>query len=229
MISDFLKRAAACLPPLIQHELKCWRYRRQILCRCFKSEEPEYNLLDSLMARGDWALDIGANVGHYTRRLSDLVGPEGHVIAIEPVAETFSLLAANTRYFKYDNVTLMNFAASDRFGSVAMAVPHYRNGLKNYYEARITRNDENGAVLAVPVDFLQIPFPIRLVKIDVEGHELPVLIGMQTTIRKHHPLIIMEKGSVEAVRYLERLDYHCHDLPNSPNHLLIADKNCLRQ
>ena len=33
-------------------------------------------------------LDVGANVGHYTLRLSELVGEHGRVIAVEPVPET---------------------------------------------------------------------------------------------------------------------------------------------
>lgn len=49
------------------------------------------------MAPGDWALDIGANVGHYTKRMSDLAGPEGRVIAFEPVPDTFAVLCANAQ------------------------------------------------------------------------------------------------------------------------------------
>ena len=41
----------------------------------------------------DWIVDVGANVGHYTKRLSELVGPKGRVIAFEPILETFSILS----------------------------------------------------------------------------------------------------------------------------------------
>ncbi len=224
MISGILKRLAACLPPLIQHELKCLHYRRQILTRCFKSDEPEYSVLDFLLSPGDWAIDIGANIGQYSRRFSDLVGPEGRVVAIEPVTETFSLLAANAGCFPHNNVTLLNMAASDEISMTGMNIPCFKNGLKNYYEACLCPDGGACRVMSFPIDALHIPFPVQLVKIDVEGHELAVLAGMQKTIQNYHPIIIMEKGSLQAVHFLEKFDYRCHDLDGSPNHLMMADR-----
>ena len=39
--------------------------------------EPEYGCLGDWIAEGDWVVDVGANVGHYTVRLSQLVGVSG--------------------------------------------------------------------------------------------------------------------------------------------------------
>lgn len=94
MSKTLLKRVAAGLPPLWQQELKRIHFRREIRRHTFASTEPEFRLLDSMISAGDWVMDIGANVGHYTKRLSDLVGPRGRVIAVEPVPDTFALLAA---------------------------------------------------------------------------------------------------------------------------------------
>ena len=94
-----LKRFAAMLPNSWQHELRRRHFQRQIRLGRFHTDEKEYALLDTLLGEGDWALDIGANVGHYTMRMAELVGPSGRVIALEPVPDTFSLLAANTRLF----------------------------------------------------------------------------------------------------------------------------------
>ena len=42
----------------------------------------EYNYhLPQLVRRGDVAIDIGANLGYYTRPLADIVGAEGKVYA----------------------------------------------------------------------------------------------------------------------------------------------------
>ena len=87
------KSAAAKLPTRWQRELRRVHFSRQIARGKFRSEEPEYFLLSSLLKKGEWAIDIGANVGHYTARFSELVGPEGRVIAFEPVPETFAILA----------------------------------------------------------------------------------------------------------------------------------------
>jgi predicted methyltransferase len=109
-----IKKLASRLPSLWQQELKRLYYRCQIHRQTFETTEPEFLILDQLISAGDWVIDIGANVGHYTKRFSDLVGPQGRVIAVEPVPDTFALLAANVLLFQYRNVTLLNLAASDQ-------------------------------------------------------------------------------------------------------------------
>ena len=111
----------------------------------------------------DWVIDIGANVGHYTKRFSDLVGPEGVVIAFEPVSETFSLLAANVQLFKFANVTLINAAASDELSLVGMKIPSFNTGLKNFYQAHveIVISESNFIkVITLKLDLFQFPYRI---------------------------------------------------------------------
>lgn len=94
-----LKRIAARLPNRWLSELKRIHFGRQIAKGTFESSEPEYRLLPDLIAPGDWVIDIGANVGHYTKAFSERVGARGRVIAFEPVPTTFALLAANVQCF----------------------------------------------------------------------------------------------------------------------------------
>src|SRR4030065_2139701 len=123
------KRIAASLPALWQNELKRLHFRRQIRRGTFITSEPEYAILPSLISEGDWAIDVGANVGHYTKRFSELVGVSGRVIAFEPVPETFALLAANLQEVSNFNVTLINAAASEDTDIVGMSVPTFDTGL----------------------------------------------------------------------------------------------------
>ena len=92
---DRLKSLIARLPSSLQQVVRQAHFRRAIRTGQFSADEPEYQLLPTLVSPGDWVLDIGANVGHYTLELARLVGPQGRVIAFEPVPETFSVLAAN--------------------------------------------------------------------------------------------------------------------------------------
>ena len=101
-----LKRIAAKLPDRWQHELRRRHFQREIRRGIFYTAEKEYALLDTLIGQSDWVLDVGANVGHYAMRMSQLVGSSGRVIALEPVPDTFSLLAANVRLFECPNVSL---------------------------------------------------------------------------------------------------------------------------
>jgi len=213
---NLMKRLAAMLPNSWQHELRRRHFQRQIRLARFYTDEKEYALLDTLLAQGDWALDIGANVGQYTMRMAELVGPSGRIIALEPVPDTFSLLACNARLFAHANVTLLNVAASDRVALADMQIPRFASGLSNYYQARLSAGKGGLAVLTLPIDELSLP-PVRLVKIDVEGHELPALHGMRGLLARDHPVIIVETGSQESMNLLGSLGYAVERLEGSSN------------
>ena len=213
-----LKRLAARLPDRWQSELKRLRYGRQILKGRFETEEPEYRMLSQLTNPGDWVIDIGANVGHYTKRLSELVGPHGRVIAFEPVPQTFSLLAANVQLFAHANVTLMNAAVSNELAEVGMSIPAFSTGLANYYQAHLSSAAESRlTVLSLSIDSLALGKRIALVKIDAEGHESFVLGGMKQLLSKDHPVLIVETGSSEVIESLSAVGYVPEKLQDSPN------------
>lgn len=213
-----LKSLLSKLPPSWQTGLKRRLYARQIRKGTFATDEPEYDLLPELVRPGDWVLDIGANVGHYTCRLSELAGPRGRVIAFEPTPATFALLAANAQCFAHPNVTLLNAAVSDKTELVGMAIPRFGSGLTNYYEAHLAPATENGlSVMTLALDSLGLNHPIGLVKIDAEDHEMFVLAGMEKLIARHHPVLIVETGLPEAVDKLAAWGYAPEKLAGSPN------------
>jgi FkbM family methyltransferase len=216
MVARILKRVAARFPESTQHELRRLFFRRQIRTKKFATDEREYGLLDTFLKTGDWALDIGANIGHYTMRMSQLVGPEGRVIALEPVPDTFALLAANARLFQHRNVSLLNVAASDKSASVGMQIPRFPEGLANYYQAQLTLAPAPLNILTIAIDALALP-AIRLAKIDVEGHELAVLRGMRRMLERDHPMLIVETGSQETIDFLGGFDYRIERLTASSN------------
>lgn len=185
----------------------------------FVSPEHEFSRLHEWVGPGDWVLDIGANVGHYTERLADLVGLEGRVIAIEPVSSTFELLAANLS--GRSNVTLLNVAASSTIRSVEMSVPDYRAGLKNFYRAKLGPEASTFSVLSIPVDALNLP-RVSLIKLDVEGHELEALEGMRGIIEKYKPRLIVEGRSAEVADWLSGFGYEYCEREGSPNRIYEA-------
>jgi FkbM family methyltransferase len=217
MYAPLMKRLVARFPGSVQHELRRWFFARQISSRRFFTDEKEYGCLPTLLAPGDWVLDIGANVGHYAMRMSELVGPAGRVIAFEPVPDTFALLAANVRRFPHANVTLLNVAVSDGSAAVGMQIPSFAEGLTNYYQAHLSDKPEGLTVLTLPVDALALPGRVRLAKIDVEGHELPVLRGMRALLERDHPVLIVETSSQETIELLHGLGYATERLPGSSN------------
>jgi FkbM family methyltransferase len=221
-----LKRVAARLPAGAQHELRRIFFRSQIRRRSFFTDEREYALLDRFLRPGDWALDIGANVGHYTLRMAQLVGPTGRVIAVEPIPATFALLAENLRYSGHANVSLLNCAASQRTDILGMEIPLWSDGMENYYQAHVVRGTAALTILALSIDSLALP-PVRLVKIDAEGHELPVLQGMRRLLERDHPVLIVETTADESIRLLERSGYRVERLPGSSNVLCTQAHSAL--
>ncbi len=216
------KRIAARLPERWQTEMKRIHFGRKIKKDTFITDEPEFEIVHRFIKAGDWVIDIGANVGHYTKRFSDLVGEKGRVIAFEPIPVTFSILSANVQLFTQQNVTLINAAVSDKLDVVAMSWPKFSTGLTNYYEAHISSDkDSTLSVLTLSIDSLDIDQPVSLVKIDAEGHESYVLEGMQELIKKYFPVLIIETESKKVIDKLIALGYIPERLKNSPNVLFV--------
>jgi FkbM family methyltransferase len=170
-----------------------------------------------MVSPGDWVLDIGANIGHYTARLSNLVGPSGRVLAFEPIPETFELLSANVAQLPTQNVTLFNAAASEETALVKMVVPVADTGLANNYLAHISDSGQGVGVLCLNIDSLNLPQKIALVKIDAEGHDLNVLKGMVELLRRNQPTLIVEDNSPGVADFLTELGYSREKLPGSCN------------
>jgi len=217
MIKTLAKKAMSIMPSAWHLEIRRYYYRRQIAKGKFFTDEPEYEILNALVSSGNWVIDIGANIGHYTKKLSELVGPCGRVIAIEPVPDTFMLLSSNTQQFRYQNITLLNLAVSDKSSVVSMNIPRYDNGMRNYYEAHLVEGDGILNVMAIPLDFIQFAHPVSLVKMDAEGHELKVLEGMRILLKRDNPILIIETFSKTVEDYLGDLGYVPERLNCSPN------------
>ena len=69
-------------------------------------EPTETALMQTLVAPGDIAADIGAHVGYFTVLLSKCVGPTGRVVAFEPETGNFEFLKANCILNGCTNVVL---------------------------------------------------------------------------------------------------------------------------
>jgi FkbM family methyltransferase len=206
MLSAVLNR----LPQVIRSPLKRLRYKSQIRSGSFVSPEPEFRVLSNYLRPGEWAIDVGANVGHYTLRMAEIVGDAGRVIAFEPIPDTFKLLCANVRK---GNVTFINAAASASSSMANMSVPH-----GNAYRAAI--GSGNIRVLCLCIDELNLPARVALLKVDAEGHDAEVLKGAERTILRDRPVLIVESGGAEG--WLGERGYRCTRLEGSPNLIAVS-------
>jgi FkbM family methyltransferase len=213
---SLMKKFVAALPDRFQFEIESHLRSWQVRAGRFTPGEPEYYLLPELVSAGDWVLDIGANIGHYTVELARLVGPMGRVVSMEPMTRPFAQLTRLVVRAGLHNVTLINAAASDTGGLATMEVPSTRDGLALFYQARLT---EGGGrkVMTLRVDDLPLGDSVSLVKIDVEGHEVPVLNGMRDLIGRCRPVLVVENSSPKIQHVLSKMGYGHEKLRGSPN------------
>ena len=214
----FWQNALARLPRGVQFEVRRVNYSRQIRRGNFVRDDPEILEITRHVREGDWVVDVGANVGRYTCHMARRVGITGRVLAFEPITVSFTLLAANVRAAGLRNVTLFNIALSSAAGISGMTVPSYEHTrLDNYYRAHIAAGGEY-PVLCLPLDAILIPRAVRLVKIDAEGHDLQVLMGMESLLHRDRPVLIVEGWSRgAAASWLEERSYAIRAVAGSPN------------
>ncbi len=154
--------------------------------------------LERLIGAGGVAIDIGANLGYYTRPLSKIVGAEGVVYSVEPVPPIFEVLNRNTR--KCRNVKLMNIALGEENCSVTMANDSVKSqGYFGTGQNFVKESDSGDAIefTAVMQRGSELFAPLQrldLIKCDIEGYEVVVLREMLPLIEKFRPVILLESG-----------------------------------
>lgn len=166
--------------------------------RCYRtfleSGEREIHLLGEYVAAGDVAIDAGANLGSYTLKLAELVGPSGRVVAVEPVPELGKMLKTAVPRLGLP-IDVLGCALSDKEGEAELTIPIengiYRNALSSLNAAGAGRRF---TVKTRTLDGVRrdIGRRVAFVKIDVEGHELPVLRGGESFLRADRPTLMIE-------------------------------------
>lgn len=187
------------LPARVLLELKKLHYARAL--RKFSEEdEIDIKIVERIVKPGDHVIDIGANVGWYTKILSGLVGEQGSVYSIEPIPTTFKLLAFVTNRLRLNNVTLLNCGISSSNWTAIMEIPDYGTGGENYYRARVTTEEAatfrlrryQSDMKSLDSLFADSPKRIAFIKCDVEGHEIHVIMGAAKLIAGYGPAWLVE-------------------------------------
>lgn len=142
--------------------------------------------------RQSTALDLGANIGNHSLYFSDYFK---EVHAFEPNARTFKVLALNAELVA--NVHCHQVGLSDRAG-----IAHFKVNPSNLGASRIVTTRESGTseVSLVTLDSVVLGMTgIRLIKVDVEGHDYAALVGAKETIATNKPVILFEQLAEDAV------------------------------
>lgn len=133
------------------------------------------------------ALDIGANVGLWSR---DLVDNFTRVIAFEPVAIFRECL---TRNVQGDNFFVSPLALGDQDTFGTMIITEGNTGHSHLDPATMGQ----GEITVVKLDNLKIE-SVDYIKIDCEGFEYRVLQGAEQTIKTSRPIVVVEQKPHDA-------------------------------
>ncbi len=177
--------------------------------------------LNGSLAPGETFVDVGANLGYFTVIAAEAVGRSGRVFAFEPEPDNFALLTRNLALNGFHHATCHKTAVSDREG---LATLHRKPENKGAHS--LVGEPGTGEDLSVPVTTLDTALrdagPVHMVKIDVQGTDLNVLLGMQELIASQDrpPRILMEfsPASLQALdpdlerfrAVVERFGYRIH-------------------
>lgn len=195
-------------------------------------------------------LDIGANQGAFSIWLAQ--HGAWRVVAVEPVPHVMQRLKANldlNRKVTAGVVIPIEVAGYHREARLALGAfdPGNWGGTAVYPDGQTSVDVEgrewhavaDKTVEAVPLDYYQFLWSgtlsrVTLIKIDAQGCDGCVLLGLGATIRAHHPAIVFEWDAdlakphgftlKDAQLWLESNGYETHEWPSQPNNYLALPK-----
>lgn len=168
----------------------------------------ELGMVAQLILPGSTTIDVGANVGVFSRRMAELSG-NGLVIAFEPQGLARSVMTMAGFFRKRANIMIVPVALGDQSGLIELNIPLKRKGVVGTGLAHIGDDADLSAKYLVQKELVAVVSlddalaqidtgHISFIKIDVEGGEFAVLRGAVATIDRHRPSILCEIDAREG-------------------------------
>lgn len=152
--------------------------------------EPEVHLVARLVTPELMAVDVGANYGVYT---AAMLKAGARVVAFEPLAECAVALRHHSARYQ-GRLTVYETALSDHAGGATLHLPRDQSRLLTGLAtlSPLSMQHEDRRVELRTLDSYELA-DVRLIKIDVEGHEQSVIRGAANTIRANNqPSLVVE-------------------------------------
>lgn len=145
--------------------------------------QTEIDFLRSFMDANSVVYDVGANIGVHTRAFA---ATGARVWAFEPNPRNFELLKINCQ--DLDNVYVVETAVGSTTGTTT--IWEFDTEIPGNY-GHLVSGQGGRACHQVRLDDIDAPDP-DVIKVDVEGAELQVLLGARERIGRNLPLIYLE-------------------------------------
>ncbi|OBY93321.1 hypothetical protein A6723_009190 [Pseudomonas sp. AU11447] len=185
----------------------------------------ELQMLEDIQQRvavDDLVLDIGANIGNHTLYLAAVAGCR--VMAFEPNQALAGAILSSVE------MNDLSERVSVRAVGVGKAKSrgHFDKDMPDNLGAQSICVGE-GSIQIVALDDLRFDRAVKLLKIDVEGMELPVLQGAEALLQRDRPLLYVECQGEPEFRaisgWLDGRGYSYWDTFNAtPTHLFVPNE-----
>jgi FkbM family methyltransferase len=191
-----------------------WRVRKKLQPNR-DYEGPCHRALEATIRQGDVVWDIGANVGFYTELFCKWVGPQGRVVAFEPNPEAMAMIKDRMSDCTWLDLESIAMGSRDEVSSLVVQEGHTIGHVHYGAEKDLTGQ------IQVPIQVAKgdtvrerLGRTPTVLKIDVEGYEEEVLLGMNDILSSPnsraflievHFAELESRGQAEAPIRIERL------------------------
>jgi FkbM family methyltransferase len=168
--------------------------------------------------KDDVILEIGAHVGYYTVPLTQKVGRQGLVVAIEPSPSNFRQLLFHLGSNKVENCIPIRAACWKETTPIWLELSEFSE--QHHVETQATSSSVQvyGVTVNGICDAIGL-LRVDWIKLDVEGAECEVLEASSKVLERFQPTLLVEVHGTwdRLLPLLERLGYQAFDLRGDPN------------
>lgn len=188
-----------------------------------------WNNIVPYISKGDLIYDIGANIGQYTLRFSELVGTEGKIICFEPDYKNYSFLLFNVNINCCTNIECKKIG----LGSATENSEFFRDTLtggraSSFIKEQSLNNYPSKEIVSIETfDTMVKSFGLPdFVKIDVEGFEVEVLKGINNILKGTKFLVEVRKDTKNKVfEFFNKQSFTCFLVDNEKPIVLTNNKD----
>lgn len=173
-------------------------------------DQDAFALIRSRVQPGDTFVDVGANVGIFSLTASQVVGPTGRVISVEPNPSTFGRLSRTVKENSISQITLCNVGLAETSAKVELFTGTSEgNDTASMLPGVSTKSV---TVDVLPLDLLAEQLGVERIaymKVDVDGYEHNVFAGAKK---------LMASGKIRLLQ-CEFSDLHLRLVGSTPQGL----------
>lgn len=197
-------------------------WKRLGIGRYAEATEYVYHL-PNLVGEGATAIDIGANLGYYSRYISQAIGEGGKLYSVEPVAPILGVLRHNLR--RCPNVEILPYALGEEEREIVMCNDtaryqgYFGTGQNFVGDAAATEGEQVGerfpAQMRRGSELFSKLTRLNFIKCDIEGYEVVVMNELRPLLERFRPTVLIETGGenrAKIIKLFHSLNYRGYTL-----------------